>query len=93
MSDVDKFMSEFVRLKKRVEDLEKAAFSQASEYIEGWTNAAKLLGISNETAMKRAKVGEFPVPCRNDPFKRGDGQTYSKPTWRRADLVAYAEGR
>lgn len=93
MIDVDQFISEFVSLKQRVADLEKAAYSEASEYVEGWSNAAKLLGVSNLTCMKRARLGKLPKPCRVDRIERADGKVHCKLTWRRSDLVAYAEGR
>ena len=61
--------------------------------MAGWNSAAKFLGISAPTCMKRLAEGKFPPPCRSDPFTRTDGQVYAKHTWRLSDLVAYAEGR
>jgi hypothetical protein len=89
---IDQFIAEIARLKQRVETLEKSAYADTDGYVEGWPTAAKLVGITPMTAMKRAKAGTFPIPCRTEPFKRGDGKVYSKPTWRRADLIAYAGG-
>lgn len=63
------------------------------EYVEGWAQAAKLLGITDETARRRAAAGKFPKPCRVEHIVREGGKTHDKPTFRIADLRAYAEGR
>ena len=89
----DQLIAELARLKSRVEVLESAAFASADEYVEGWTRAARIVGVTVMTCTKRAKAGEFPRPCRTEPFNRANGQVFSKPVWRRADLVAYAEGK
>jgi hypothetical protein len=90
---VDELVAELARLKKRVETLEKAAFASAEEYVEGWTRAAKIVGVNERTCKRRSEAGTFPAPCRIDAIKRPDGADHERPTWRRADLVAYAEGR
>jgi len=92
MNDNDQMIAEIARLKDRVENLEKSSYSEQT-YVEGWASAAKLLGVNERTCMNRYASGEFPTPRRLAPYTRGDGRTFSKPTWRRSDLEDYAEGR
>lgn len=93
MNQLDLVVAEIASLKQRVADLEKAAFAEPSEYVEGWSHAAKIVGVSVMTCRKRSDLGEFPKPCRTVPFYRKSGDTFHKPVWRRNDLIAYAEGR
>jgi hypothetical protein len=92
---LDLLVAEIAQLKERVASLERAAFGAGSEYVETWSRAAALLGIDEKTAKRRHAAGEFPDPCRLTRVTRGaaGGGSYDVPTWRRADLVAYAEGR
>lgn len=85
--------AEVARLKQRVDVLEKAAFSSPSEHVEGWTGAAKLLGVTERTVRRRYEAGTLPKPCRFDVIKRTDGPDHERPVWKRADLLAYAEGK
>ncbi len=91
MNALDLLIAEVALLKKRVAQLEQAAYS-SNEYVEGWNNAARLLGVSSVTVRTRVDNGELPQPCRLIPFQRKNGETYNKPVWRRADLENYAEG-
>ena len=90
MNETQQLIAEVARLKARVERLEKTA---TDEFIEGWANAARVLGVTDKTCMNRYARGDFPKPCRTHDFTRADGTVYSKPTWRRADLIAYAVGK
>lgn len=92
MDKFDGLVVQVARLKERVKVLEQAVFSPPSEYIEGWAAVAGFLGISDQTCVGRYKRGEFPTPCAELTFERA-GRSYSKPRWRRIDLVAYAEGK
>ncbi len=84
-------ITELALLKKRVAQLEKAAYS-SYEYVEGWTSAGEIVGVNARTCKRRLEAGTFPMPCRIDTLPRGDGTEHERPVWRRADLVAYAEG-
>ena len=99
---VDRLIVEIARLKLRVDELEKAAFSAPDEYVEGWTRAAKLVGLSSMTCKRRYAAGDFPKPCKMTTIERAPteivpgrviGARFEKLTWKRADLVSYAEGR
>ena len=90
---VNLLMVEVARLKERVADLEKTAYSVRSEFVEGWTRAGELIGVSEKTCKRRAKLGQFPRPCRTIILERANGKDHERPAWRRADLVAYAEGK
>ena len=90
MREIDQLVAEIALLKQRVETLEQAAYSTASEYVEGWTDAARLLGVSDQTCMNRYRDGRFPEPCGEVEYVRR-GKPYLLPRWRRADLVRYAE--
>lgn len=85
--------AEVARLKERVKVLEQVAFAAPSEYIEGWSAVAAFLGIAERTCRDRLERGELPQPCNVTPCARTDGRAYSKPRWRRKDIVAYAEGK
>lgn len=89
-SSVDQLIAEIAFLKERVKALEESAFSAQSDYVEGWAEVARVLGISDQTAVNRHKSGAFPEPCGEVEYTRG-GKTYTIPRWRRADLVRYAE--
>lgn len=89
---LDLLVAEIAQLKERVASLERAAFGAGSEYVEGWPRAARIVGVTVMTCRSRAASGLFPKPCRIEPFARADGRVFGKPVWRRADLVAYAEG-
>lgn len=88
----DQLIAEFARLKARVEVLERAAFASAEEYVEGWTRAARIVGVNARTCKRRLDAGDFPAPCKLTTLARVAGD-HERPSWRRADLVAYAEGR
>jgi len=93
MTDTGDFILEIARLKDRVAALEKSAFSAPGEFVEGWTRAGKVVGITAKTCQNRLRDGEFPSPCRIDVLPRTAGPSHERPVWRHADLVAYAEGR
>jgi hypothetical protein len=88
----DQLIAELARLKQRVDDLEKAAFTDDS-YVEGWSRAAKIVGVNAITCKRRYESGDFPKPCRIDTINRSSGEPHERPTWRKADLIAYAEGK
>lgn len=90
-ASVDQLISEIAFLKERVKVLEETAYSAQSDYVEGWTEAAKLLGVSQRTCKRRHEDGQFPKPCGMVEIERADGKTHESPRWRRADLVRYAE--
>lgn len=90
---IDQLVAEIARLKARVETLENAAFATGDEYVEGWTRAAEIVGVSALTCKRRSLAGNFPAPCRRVEIPRTDGDAHEKLSWRRADLVAYAEGK
>lgn len=92
-SETTLLIAEVARLKQRVEAIEASQAHSVSEYVEGWSRAAKFLGVSVDTCMSRAKAGEFPKPCRTRPFPRANGETFFKPTWKAIDLRKYQEGR
>lgn len=89
----DLLTAELARLKSRVEALEAAAFASADEYVEGWTRAARIVGVNARTCKRRYAAGDFPTPCKLTPLPRTAGGDHERPSWRRADLVAYAEGK
>lgn len=85
--NVDLITVELARLKQRVEDLEKAAYSEPSTFVEGWTRAARIVGVSEATARRRERLGQFPARCRTITIDRTDGKDHERPVWRRKDLV------
>lgn len=89
----DEMVAKLARLTARVEALEHAAFAKVDEYVEGWSNAARVVGRSAATCKRRYNAGNFPRPCRIETIARADQKDHERPTWRRADLVAYAEGK
>ena len=93
VAEVARLTVELARLKKRVETLEAAAFASAEEYVEGWTSAARIIGVNARTCKRRLAAGDLPAPCKLTALPRADGDDHERMTWRRADLVAYAEGR
>jgi hypothetical protein len=90
--NADLMIAELAQLKRRVEALERVAFAAPDSYVEGWGAAARLVGVHVITCRRRFREGVFPQPCRQTTIARSTGEV-TKPTWRRADLVAYAEGR
>ncbi len=88
-NDMDRLIAEVARLKARVDVVEASTFGMPDNYVEGWSRAGKLLGIRGRTCKNRWKSGDFPQPCKFTTL--GNGR--DKPTWRRSDLVAYAEGK
>lgn len=88
----DLVIAELAQLKRRVEALERIAFGASDTYVEGWGAAARIVGVHAVTCRRRLQEGVFPAPCRLTTIARRTGEL-TKPTWRRADLVAYAEGR
>jgi hypothetical protein len=91
--DVGVLAVELARLEKRVAALEKAAYSEPSAYVEGWTRAAKVVGVHERTCKYRAARGQFPRPCRTITIERADGKDHERPVWRREELIAYGEGK
>lgn len=88
----DLVIAELAQLKRRVEALERIAFGAPDTYVEGWGAAARIVGVHAVTCRRRLREGIFPAPCRLTTITRKTGEL-TKPTWRRADLVAYAEGK
>lgn len=84
---------DFARLKDRVAQLEKHTYSEPGEFVEGWSAAAKLIGVHERTVHRRVESGSFPTPCRIVTIERKDGDHHEHPVWRRKDLLAYAEGK
>lgn len=93
LARVELLESEVARLRVRVVALERVAFASPSEYVEGWTGAAKIVGVNERTCRRRTEAGTFPMPCRVDVITRTGGPDQKRPVWRRCDLEAYAEGR
>ena len=91
--NTEQFIVELARLTSRVETLEAAAFASVDEYVEGWTRAARIVGVNERTCKRRSAAGDFPLPCRLLTLPRADGVDHARPSWRRSDLVAYAEGK
>jgi hypothetical protein len=89
----DELVAEVAALRQRVAALEKTAFAAPEEYVEGWTAAAKVVGVTERTCRRRFAAGDFCQPCKISEIKRADGEHHERLTWRRRDLVAYAEGR
>lgn len=89
---IDVLIAEVARLKERVKVLEQSRHLPSPEYIEGWAAVAVVLGITDQTAMNRLGRGEFPAPCGRLRYAC-DGKVFTKPRWRRKDIVAYAEGK
>lgn len=89
--EIDRLIAEVAALESRVAALESVG--SRGEYVEGWANAARLLGVNERTCRRRYGAGKFCRPCKIDTIARSDGNYHERPTWRRVDLEAYAEGR
>lgn len=87
----DQLVAEVAFLKERVNVLEKISYATAGEYVEGWTSAARMLGVNERTCKRRHEASAFPEPCGWVKVERGQGVDHERPRWRRRDLVAYAE--
>jgi hypothetical protein len=85
------FEATIVRLETRIAALERALRTRgpAQQYVEGWSRAAQILGISVPTLKARSE--EMPKPVRQRVHVRS-GEPYVRPVWLRSDLVAYTEG-
>ncbi len=78
------------RLEREIAALKAKVESQPqSDYVEGWSGAAAVLGVSTVTL--KAREDQLPAPVRRESFLRA-GKPYVRPVWRRTDLQAYAEG-
>lgn len=82
---------EVARLSERLGRVEADLQQSVCEYITGWSQAARVVGVTRDTVVRRARAGSFPLPVRTDTFTRS-GETCTKPVWRRSDLRRYAEG-
>lgn len=93
MNTTDELVAEIARLKRRMDALEEAAFAKADEYVVGLSNVARVVGLNVRTCQRRLAAGDFPPPCKVASMAPSAVGERVKQTWRRADLIAYAEGR